>query len=84
MVQRAATEEIRTGERVQLDWGLENVQFPGFKRKGLEQRIIDKTSAAAGWTGTDDEISFNTQVRGGGRELRGSLKAQHERTGRLR
>jgi len=61
VVQRAATEEIRTGKRVQLDWGLENVQFPGFKRKGLEQRIIDKTNAAAGWTGTDDEISFNTQ-----------------------
>ena len=73
MVLRAATEEIRTGERVQLDWGLENVQFPGFKRKGLEQRIIDKTNAAAGWTGTDDEISFNTQVRAGTR-LRGSLK----------
>lgn len=62
MVQRAAAEEVRTGIRVQLDWGLENVQFPGFKRKGLAQRIIDKTNAAAGWTGTDDEISFNTQV----------------------
>lgn len=39
VVRRAAT-EIRTGQHVQLDWCLENVQFPGFGRKKFEQKVV--------------------------------------------
>lgn len=58
-VVRQASSEIRTGKHIQLDWCLENVTFPGFGRKGLEQKIIDKGDA--GFAVLDDELSLNTQ-----------------------
>ncbi|BFZ60311.1 hypothetical protein YB2330_001347 [Saitoella coloradoensis] len=54
-----ARQEIQTGESVQLDWGLENVQFPGFGRKEFSQKIIDLSPS--GLTAHDDELHINTQ-----------------------
>lgn len=56
---REALKEIKTGERIQLDWGLENVEFPGFNRKPFEQKILDL--ASIGFVACDDEIHINTQ-----------------------
>jgi len=44
---------------VQLDWGLENVQFPGFGRKAFEQKVVDL--AGLGFAALDDEVYINTQ-----------------------
>lgn len=62
-VVRQASQEIRTGEHVQLDWCLsENVEFPGFGRKKFEQKTLDAKAATKGaHIGFDDELSFNTQ-----------------------
>lgn len=59
-VVRNASNEIRTGEHVQLDWCLENVQFPGFGRKKFEQKIVD-LNKSLGFASLDDEIHINTQ-----------------------
>jgi len=56
---QAAAKEIRTGEHVQLDWALENVQFPGFGRKEFNQRVIDLKEL--GFSALDDEVYINTQ-----------------------
>nr|OQO26068.1 hypothetical protein B0A51_07000 [Rachicladosporium sp. CCFEE 5018] len=58
-VVRRSSSEIRTGEHVQLDWCLENVQFPGFNRKQFEQKIVDM--APLGFASLDDELHINTQ-----------------------
>lgn len=58
-VVQQASKEIRTGEHVQLDWCLENVQFPGFGRKQFKQTVIDL--APLGFSGLDDEVYINTQ-----------------------
>ena len=58
-VVRRAANEIRTGEHVQLDWCLENVQFPGFGRKPFEQKVVDL--ASLGLAALDDEVYINTQ-----------------------
>lgn len=55
-VKKVAADEIRTGKRVQLDWSMDNVQFPGFRRKKFEQKIISKSNPATGWIGCDDEV----------------------------
>ncbi|KAM0747641.1 hypothetical protein T439DRAFT_292799 [Meredithblackwellia eburnea MCA 4105] len=78
VVKRAASEEIRTGIRVQLDWSLDNVQFPGFRRKGLTQEIISKSNKETGWIGCDDEIHFNTQC---GSQWDGFRHVGHRATG---
>lgn len=59
-VVRAASQEIRTGRHVQLDWALDNLEFPGFHRKPFEQKVID-LSKNLGAYGFDDEIHINTQ-----------------------
>ncbi|KIW75416.1 hypothetical protein Z517_10157 [Fonsecaea pedrosoi CBS 271.37] len=59
-VVRAASLEIKTGRHVQLDWALENLEFPGFGRKPFEQKVID-LSKSLGAYGFDDEIHINTQ-----------------------
>lgn len=59
LVRRAAAAEIRTGHHIQLDWPLENVEFPGFDRKKFEHKVIDL--APLGFASLDDEISINTQ-----------------------
>ena len=58
-VVRKASSEIRTGEHVQLDWALENVEFPGFGRKKFEQKVVDL--ASLGFAALDDEVYINTQ-----------------------
>jgi len=58
-VVRRAANEILTGEHVQLDWCLENVQFPGFGRKPFEQKVVDL--ASLGFAALDDEVYINTQ-----------------------
>lgn len=58
-VVKAASREISTGESIQLDWPLDNVQFPGFGRKQFSQKVIDK--ASRGLSALDDEIHINTQ-----------------------
>lgn len=58
-VVRRAASEIRTGEHVQLDWCLENVEFPGFGRKKFEQNVVDL--ASLGFAALDDEVYINTQ-----------------------
>lgn len=54
-----ASKEITTGEHVQLDWSLDNVQFPGFGRKEFQQTVVDL--APLGFKAIDDEIYINTQ-----------------------
>jgi len=56
-----ASKEIATGEHVQLDWSLDNVQFPGFGRKPFGHKLID-LNEQLNFKALDDEISFNTQV----------------------
>lgn len=56
---RAARSEIQTGESIQLDWPLHNVQFPGFGRKPFEQKVLDL--APLGFKALGDEVYVNTQ-----------------------
>ncbi|KAL1306058.1 hypothetical protein AAFC00_004184 [Neodothiora populina] len=58
-VVQSAAKEIKTGRHVQLDWPLENVQFPGFNRKEFGQKILDHTES--GIYALDDELHINTQ-----------------------
>lgn len=58
-VLNASRTEIQTGESVSLNWGLENVKYPGFNRKPMEQNVI--SLSGIGFCGHDDELSFNTQ-----------------------
>ncbi|KAI5479966.1 hypothetical protein MNV49_002256 [Pseudohyphozyma bogoriensis] len=78
VVREAARSEIQTGQRVQLDWSLANVQFPGFKRKGLSHTVISKANPETGWIGCDDEIHFNTQC---GSQWDGFKHVAHRATG---
>ena len=61
VVKRAARSQIQTGLRVQLDWGMHNVQFAGFGRKGFEQKILAKDYGER-WLGTDDEVRPATRT----------------------
>jgi len=58
---KAASKEITTGEHIQLDWELHNVQFPGFNRKELEQKQIDFADFSE-FCANDDELHINTQA----------------------
>ncbi|KAJ4030055.1 hypothetical protein NW756_009140 [Fusarium oxysporum] len=58
-VVRKAKDEIQTGVRVQLDWPLHNVEYPGFGRIPLQHDIKDL--AEEGYVGFDDVITLNTQ-----------------------
>lgn len=57
----AAAREISTGERIQLDWPLHNVQFPGFNRKEFHQKKINFTEFSD-FCAMDDEVYINTQA----------------------
>jgi hypothetical protein len=51
--------EVKTGERVQLDWALNKFDNPGFGRKKFEHKIIDLGSISAEGVevvGHDDEV----------------------------
>lgn len=58
---QAASREIRTGEHIQLDWPLHNVQFPGFNRKEFMQKKIDFAEFSP-FKAMDDEVYINTQA----------------------
>lgn len=58
-VVRAAKSEIVCGESIQLDWSLDNVEFPGFNRKKFEQKVVDLKDL--GFSALDDEVYVNTQ-----------------------
>lgn len=57
---RNASLEIRTGRHVQLDWPMNNLEFPGFGRIPIEHNV--KQMASEGFLGLDDEIKINTQT----------------------
>lgn len=57
---RNASLEIRTGKHVQLDWPMNNLEFPGFGRIPIEHNV--KQMASEGFLGLDDEIKINTQT----------------------
>lgn len=57
----SAASEIRTGERVALDWGLDSVDIPANQRAHFEHRIID-LKPRLGVYATDDEVHLNTQT----------------------
>ncbi|KAJ4290390.1 hypothetical protein N0V90_010606 [Kalmusia sp. IMI 367209] len=59
-VVQAAAREIQSGEHVQLDWPLHNVQFPGFNRKPFAQTKINMADFLP-FTAMDDEVYINTQ-----------------------
>jgi hypothetical protein len=56
---RTRSKQVKTGRRVQLDWSLDNVNFPSIGRKTFEHKIVDL--APHGFTALDDEIHMNTQ-----------------------
>ncbi|KAJ9640577.1 hypothetical protein H2204_003205 [Knufia peltigerae] len=58
-VVKESSKEIRTGRHVQLDWPLNNQQFPGYDRKPFEHKVIDHKPL--GICGFDDEVWMNTQ-----------------------
>ncbi|KAL7918464.1 hypothetical protein ACQKWADRAFT_304106 [Trichoderma austrokoningii] len=57
---KQATLEIQTGRHVQLDWPMNNVEFPGFGRIPIEHNV--KEMEKEGFLGLDDEIKINTQT----------------------
>ena len=61
VVAQAAQENIRTGDRVQIDWGLDSVDVPANKRKHFYHEIID-LKKVLGVYATDDEVHLNTQT----------------------
>lgn len=79
-VVREASQEIRSGQHVQLDWSLsENIQFPGFGRKPFQQKILDSKAATKGaHIGLDDQLSFNTQ---GGSQWDSLKHFAHQKSG---
>ncbi|CAG8960805.1 hypothetical protein HYFRA_00002342 [Hymenoscyphus fraxineus] len=50
--------EIKTGERVSLDWPLNKPSHPSYGRPGFQHRILPNTELKAV---NDDFLSFNTQ-----------------------
>ncbi|EPE03562.1 major facilitator superfamily [Ophiostoma piceae UAMH 11346] len=57
-----AAKEIRTGDRVSLDWYLNRPNQPSFDRPAFQwKRIVRKTPAGADRTVNDDYLAFNTQ-----------------------
>ncbi|KAF2873526.1 hypothetical protein BDV95DRAFT_605027 [Massariosphaeria phaeospora] len=59
-VVQAASREIQSGESIQLDWSLDNVEFPGFNRRQFHHKKID-LSEGGEIVGMDDEVHLNTQ-----------------------
>lgn len=45
---------------MQLDWPLDNLEFPGIGRRATRHVVKDMTSE--GFIGLDDEIYMNTQI----------------------
>lgn len=53
----AAAAEIRDGARIPLDWELNRLSYPNFKRQPVEHKIINKGPRIV----NDDVLTFNTQ-----------------------
>jgi hypothetical protein len=68
---------VKTGRRVQLDWSLDNVNFPSIGRKTFEHKIVDL--APHGFTALDDEIHMNTQSSSQWEKTNGDAPAPHAR-----
>ncbi|CAI6341017.1 unnamed protein product [Periconia digitata] len=73
-----ASREIATGESIQLDWPLHNVQFPGFSRKPFEHTKVD-LQPLINFKGMDDELYINTQS---GSQWDGLKHFAHQATGK--
>ncbi|KAI1880327.1 hypothetical protein JX265_001948 [Neoarthrinium moseri] len=58
VVAQAAKENIRTGQRVSLNWSMTGASKPRFPRKLLQQNLINKAPLKHAH---DDEWSFNSQ-----------------------
>jgi len=54
----AAAAEIRDGARIPLDWELNRLSYPNFKRQPVEHKIINKGPRIV----NDDVLTFNTQA----------------------
>ncbi|KAN0063335.1 hypothetical protein ACQY0O_004501 [Thecaphora frezii] len=61
VVASAAASEVRTGDRVQIDWGLDSVSVPLIGRKQMHHRLVD-LHKEHGIYATDDEVHLNTQT----------------------
>ncbi|KAK1997573.1 hypothetical protein LX36DRAFT_711568 [Colletotrichum falcatum] len=62
VVAAAAASEIRTGERVSLDWSLDKPSRPSFGRDPFERRLVNRAHPDGGArTVNDDILHFNTQ-----------------------
>lgn len=77
-VVQAASREIQSGDHIQLDWPLHNVQFPGFGRKEFSQKKID-LNASLNFKAMDDELYINTQS---GSQWDSLKHFAHQKTGR--
>ncbi|KAK8121793.1 hypothetical protein PG984_010463 [Apiospora sp. TS-2023a] len=58
VVSTAATENIKTGHRISLNWSMTGASKPRFPRKILEQKMVNKAPLKHAH---DDEWSFNSQ-----------------------
>ncbi|KAI1364050.1 hypothetical protein F5Y08DRAFT_328910 [Xylaria arbuscula] len=58
VIAQAAAENIKTGDRVSLNWSMQGAAHPKFARKNLELRTINKAPLKHAH---DDEWSFNSQ-----------------------
>ncbi len=58
----SAASEIKTGERVSLDWHLNKPSYPSFDRAPFKRTIRSRKDAEGGEsTVNDDHLEFNTQ-----------------------
>lgn len=60
-VVREASNEIRSGRHVQLDWPLESIQKPRFDRRPMHHMVINNYARLQEYA-LDDEIEMNTQT----------------------
>lgn len=62
IVAAAAASEIKTGERVSLDWSLNNPSQPSFDRTPFESKLVNRAHPSGEKrTVNDDILHFNTQ-----------------------
>jgi len=61
LVARAAREGIIDGDRISLNWGLEKIEFPAFRRKPAKHEIIDLVPLLD-FCGHDEQITFSPQT----------------------
>jgi hypothetical protein len=58
-----AVKEVKTGESVSLNWGLEKIHQPGFGRTNLQHKFVNwREKQGYSFYSYDDEITVNTQA----------------------